>query len=282
MSIEGKVFMFTGALSVTRSKAQQLVEERSGIAGSSVTRDTDYLVVGDIGHLSNKLAKATEYGIKQLTEEEFWALLKESEPEEDYSGLKGIITEEVFSKILAFLQQPSRLSTKAEGKAYPPIETMSYYSQENLDKFTKGNKVTLYDGGTCCHCGHGIPYSINRNYLYCFFCLTFTDRGQTKGRHFCAYDQWEKLDIPTENGFYRKCKVCGNVDFVGNEEVDSKEEGIRRCNFVHSAEFCAEVNSIYRHRDKPVGDIAGKLDPYERQKLQARFESWAQRHPDKL
>lgn len=72
--ISGKTFVFTGALSsMTRSEAEKLVESLGGTAGKSVTRQTDYVVVGE--EPGSKLAKAQQLGIKILTEEEFLRLV---------------------------------------------------------------------------------------------------------------------------------------------------------------------------------------------------------------
>ncbi len=72
--ISGKTFVFTGALSsMTRSEAEKLVESLAGTAGKSVTRQTDYVVVGE--EPGSKFAKAQQLGIKILSEEEFLRLV---------------------------------------------------------------------------------------------------------------------------------------------------------------------------------------------------------------
>ena len=71
--IKDKVFMFTGKLSLfTRAQAQALVEENGGVAGTSVSRSTDYLVVG--GKPGSKLVQASLLGAKIITEKEFLGL----------------------------------------------------------------------------------------------------------------------------------------------------------------------------------------------------------------
>ncbi len=73
-ALAGKTFVFTGALtSFTREEAQRLVEELGGHAASSVSKKTDYVVVGsDPG---SKAEKARELGVPMLTEEEFKKLI---------------------------------------------------------------------------------------------------------------------------------------------------------------------------------------------------------------
>jgi DNA ligase (NAD+) len=70
-------FVITGKLeSFTRSQAETRVKELGGKAGSDVTKETSYLVVGaDPG---SKLAKAEKLGIKTLSEAEFLELLNQS------------------------------------------------------------------------------------------------------------------------------------------------------------------------------------------------------------
>ncbi len=68
--LAGKTFVFTGALkSFTREEAQRLVEELGGRAASSVSRRTDYVVVGE--NPGSKAERARQLGIPMITEEEF-------------------------------------------------------------------------------------------------------------------------------------------------------------------------------------------------------------------
>lgn len=66
----GKTFVFTGALeSLTREEAKRIVEELGGRVSSSVTKKTDYVVLGkDPG---SKLDVAKSLGIKIIDEGEF-------------------------------------------------------------------------------------------------------------------------------------------------------------------------------------------------------------------
>ncbi len=72
--LAGKTFVFTGALdSFTREEAARLVQERGGRVASSVSRKTDYVVVGrDPG---SKLRRAQELGVTIIDEQEFKRLL---------------------------------------------------------------------------------------------------------------------------------------------------------------------------------------------------------------
>jgi DNA ligase (NAD+) len=74
--LSGLSFVVTGTLSRwSRNEAEGLIKSLGGAAVSSVTKKTDYLVVGESP--GSKLQKAQEYGTKLLSEEEFAELLQE-------------------------------------------------------------------------------------------------------------------------------------------------------------------------------------------------------------
>ncbi|RLF27330.1 MAG: DNA ligase (NAD(+)) LigA [Thermoplasmata archaeon] len=68
--LDDKVFVFTGALkSFSREEAKSLVEELGGRAASSVSRNVDFVVVGE--NPGSKYDKAKKLGLKIIDEEEF-------------------------------------------------------------------------------------------------------------------------------------------------------------------------------------------------------------------
>lgn len=74
-NLAGKTFVFTGALAeFTRESAEAAVKAHGGRAASSVSKKTDFVVVG--AEAGSKAKKAKELGVKILTEEEFGLLLK--------------------------------------------------------------------------------------------------------------------------------------------------------------------------------------------------------------
>jgi DNA ligase (NAD+) len=74
---EGKVFVFTGALTtVTRDEAEAQVRLLGGRASSSVSRQTDYVVAGE--NAGSKLDKARALGVAVLTEAQFHELAREA------------------------------------------------------------------------------------------------------------------------------------------------------------------------------------------------------------
>lgn len=70
----GKSFVLTGTLSkYSRSEAAEFIQERGGHISSSVSKKTDYLIVGESP--GSKFDKAKEFGVAILSEEEFVKLL---------------------------------------------------------------------------------------------------------------------------------------------------------------------------------------------------------------
>jgi len=73
----GKTVVFTGALSLPRSEAERIVTSQGGRAASSVSKKTDYVIIGDAP--GPKYARARELGVAVLTEEEFRRMVDKAE-----------------------------------------------------------------------------------------------------------------------------------------------------------------------------------------------------------
>jgi DNA ligase (NAD+) len=68
-------FLFSGELdSMSRSKAQEAVKQRGGTIKEAVTKDLDYLVLGN--KPGSKFEKAKKLGVKVINEKEFLKLIK--------------------------------------------------------------------------------------------------------------------------------------------------------------------------------------------------------------
>ncbi len=77
----GKQFVITGTLpTMSRNEAKAIIEERGGKVGSSVSKKTDFLLVGE--DPGSKLDKAISLGVKIIKGEEFEDTLRESKPEQ--------------------------------------------------------------------------------------------------------------------------------------------------------------------------------------------------------
>ncbi|HWP42829.1 MAG TPA: BRCT domain-containing protein, partial [Blastocatellia bacterium] len=72
--LDGKQFVLTGRLAgFTRDEARQMIEQLGGRVTGSVTKKTDYVVVGE--DPGSKLDRAQELGIKVLDEKGLIELL---------------------------------------------------------------------------------------------------------------------------------------------------------------------------------------------------------------
>lgn len=74
--LEGKTFVVTGTLpSLSRDEAKELIHKFAGKVSNSISKNTDYLVVGE--NAGSKLAKAEKLGIAQLSEEQLLEMVKQ-------------------------------------------------------------------------------------------------------------------------------------------------------------------------------------------------------------
>lgn len=70
LTLKGKKFVFTGGLkSLSRPRASDIIKEKGGIVTGSVSKDLDYLVVGE--KPGSKYDKAKKLGVTLLNEDEF-------------------------------------------------------------------------------------------------------------------------------------------------------------------------------------------------------------------
>lgn len=75
--ISGKKFCITGTLDMKRSDLQKMIKENGGIAVSSVTNATDFLISNDTESSSSKFKKAKQLDIPIISQEQFLAMLEE-------------------------------------------------------------------------------------------------------------------------------------------------------------------------------------------------------------
>ena len=75
LPLQGKKFVFTGGLStLTRPEASDLIKQKGGIVASSISKDINYVIVGD--KPGSKYEKAKKLGLNIIDEEEFITLVK--------------------------------------------------------------------------------------------------------------------------------------------------------------------------------------------------------------
>jgi DNA ligase (NAD+) len=74
--LKGKLFVLTGSLSaMPREEAKTKIQELGGKTSESVSKEVDYLVVGE--EPGSKLEKAKKLGIKILDEKEFLKMISQ-------------------------------------------------------------------------------------------------------------------------------------------------------------------------------------------------------------
>ncbi|WEV58321.1 NAD-dependent DNA ligase LigA [Bifidobacterium sp. ESL0728] len=87
-TLAGKTVVVTGSLEgYSRESAKEAIVERGGKAAGSVSKKTDYVVVG--ANAGSKEAKAEELGVPMLDEAQFKALLETGEPGDKTESQKG-------------------------------------------------------------------------------------------------------------------------------------------------------------------------------------------------
>lgn len=74
LPLKGLTFVITGTLPKPRHEVQEMIEKAGGKVSSSVSRATNYLIVGE--EPGSKLAKARQLGVKTISYEEFLKLLE--------------------------------------------------------------------------------------------------------------------------------------------------------------------------------------------------------------
>lgn len=218
--------MFTGSLAVTRAIAQERVLEAGGIVGNSVCRSTDYLVVGEAS--GSKLQKAQALGITTLTEDEFWAMLKEEdtelEPEDWYKYNIKIVPEKVFVSVLEGLER------LVQERKEPVKEVLPEATLDEVEGYIEEPK-------TCPHCGITVPYSIQKEY-WCFNCSSYFNTS----RHACNYTTHPTLKGGV-GGEYKICIICENVDFFTFDEFAKRQEMLKWANYSHTASYAIDIAS---------------------------------------
>ncbi|MBF2015302.1 MAG: NAD-dependent DNA ligase LigA [Rivularia sp. T60_A2020_040] len=74
--LAGKTFVVTGTLpTLKRDEAKELIEKFAGKVSDSISKSTDYLVVGE--NAGSKLSKAEKLGITQLSEQQLLEMVEE-------------------------------------------------------------------------------------------------------------------------------------------------------------------------------------------------------------
>ncbi len=76
LPLSGKIFVLTGALSMSRDEAKERLEKLGAKVSGSVSKKTDYVVAG--AEAGSKLDKAREFNVAVLDEQEFLQMLEDN------------------------------------------------------------------------------------------------------------------------------------------------------------------------------------------------------------
>ncbi len=223
--------MFTGALSITRSEAQSLIEEKGGIAGASVTKNTDYLVVGS--KPGSKVWKAQQLGTTILTEQELWDLLKEPVDSEEIILTQGQLdgTEELPWAEIAKLG--ITIMTSSQLERLLRHSEPSYQNPDKLRQLLLDYPVDLLPPQVCRYCQMLIPYSIHTDDYYCFNCNQYMNHFP---HNHCWVDLGLGLPKTSLGSIYLACKICGDFLDFSPFQVEDVFSARRARNYHNSVE----------------------------------------------
>jgi len=183
--IEGKEFVFTGRIRITRYEAWQLVIKCKGFISSSVTHDTDYAVVGD--DPGQKSSKARAYGIEIINEDTFFQWIDEALLDIPVEVVDDIVEGPIEPDVPLELPQLEELCWKCSEcskwyakevkECYPckkkkEVSLLSFNNPDTLRRLLVSNTgVEVSTSINCPCCKNIIPYSIHGDKLYyCFIC----------------------------------------------------------------------------------------------------------------
>ena len=76
--LAGKQFVITGTHKSPRKKLTDAIEQAGGKVASSVSKNTDFLIIADVNSTSSKAVKAKQLGVALWNEENLWEQLGES------------------------------------------------------------------------------------------------------------------------------------------------------------------------------------------------------------
>jgi len=218
--IEGKTIVFTGKISKPRYEFQELVKRHGGIAGSDVSGNTDYLVVGE--KPGSKLARATMFGVKTISEQDFLNLLgpleeeapatSEDQMEAAYRYRTKIIT------INGFLDHPHLIILECSwcGK--------SYQQWDDLPNYETCPVCEMFYYPLCPHCKNVPLFVEDYNLYHCMLCSTWFKAPYSfharKTKHLCYFVETRR----TEEGVHKECRACGKPLFLSYKDNETDEE----------------------------------------------------------
>lgn len=233
MSIQGKTIVFTGKISRPRHEFQALVEKHGGIAGSDISKNTDYLVVGE--KPGSKLARATMLGVKTMSEQEFLKLLPEetpttsAEPENQIEAAHRYKTKII--TLNGFLDHPHLVILECAWC------NKNYQQWDDLPNYETCPLCEMFSQPLCSNCGNKEPIFVtDYNSYYCIKCQILLEApfspktGWTKHIHIYS-------DI---TDFTRKCIFCHHESSIFDEDTFKIHRGPTHLSSIERRQWARE------------------------------------------
>ena len=244
--IEGKTIVFTGKISKPRYEFQELVKKHGGIAGSDVSRNTDYLVVGE--KPGSKLMRATMYGVKTISEQGFLDLLEPLKEEEE--------------------EIPATPEELKEFESHIVTLTCIWCHNEYRQWDTLPNLETcpvceIFSHPLCPHCKNDPTYVEDYNLYHCMLCGTWFKAPYSvharKTKHLCYFVETRR----TEEGVHKACRACGKPLFLSYKDNETDEE------LKEHYRMAPFIVQQWREEEKEMGKARKKEEEKKRQEEEA-------------
>lgn len=208
MGIQGKTVVFTGKISQPRHAFQKMVEDHGGIAGSDITKATNYLVVGE--KPGSKLFRATSLGIQTISEGEFLKLLEDKEDEE---------------APLSFAELQEVESAREE-------RTCAYcgriYKQwKKLPNHDTCPICEILSKVVCPHCDDDPTLITDFGLYHCMTCGSWFKAPISAHARTSKHHHFFIQTKETSEGIYEACVACGHTIFL-THEVHAECEASRK------------------------------------------------------
>ena len=176
LGIQGKTIVFTGRGSKPRYEFQMLVGEHGGIAGSDISKNTDYLVVGE--KPGSKLARATMLGVPTISEEEFLKLLA--------GGTEAIETPLTSTQLAKLEEDMVTFTCLNCNKEYKQWNTLPNYETCPICEIFSASP-------SCPHCSDDPIFVTDFGLYHCRLCGTwFKDTHSIHAKHTKHIHLWLK------------------------------------------------------------------------------------------
>lgn len=255
-SIRGKIVVFTGRISRPRHEMQSLLQDHGGIAGASVTKATDYLVVGEAP--GSKLGKARTLGVATLTEQEFLNLLGATKDDEE----EPLNPDELREIEAALTLRTCRWCSR------------SYRQWSHLPDTHTCSVCQILARPECPHCKDEPIWVEDIEHYYCSLCSTWFEGPYSpqarKTKHRCLFAKVAQ----TSEGVRKSCIRCHNTIFLSNSDLLKKERLREEAPSIVAAwKVKREQSEKEREETTKAHNFLSSLSPEQLQQLSLQLRS---------